>query len=101
MINWLQRIITSRFLKTAIRYQIAILIGVLGTQLPWPAPVVELGAYLQAALAEWLSVNQEQLVELLAGALSAILIGWSVQKNRANAKVEKEVASLGLRKRVK
>lgn len=99
MISWIKKLIANRYAKSIARYAIAVMIGVLSTQIDLPTmpALEELLTFIQSALIEFLDVNKEQLAELLTAILMAWLGTWTVAKNRANAKIEKNLEKFGVK----
>ena len=79
--GWIKRLIGSRNVKSALRYGLVMLVA---TMIKIP---------VLADLAEFLSSNSEQLTNILAAIIMAFAGTWSVSKNAANAKIEKETRS--------
>ena len=89
--SWLTRVITSRYLKSAVRYLIAGLIGLL-SGLTFDIPVAQdLLMLIQSGVVNFLELNQEQIVEVIVSILTGLLATWSATKNRANAKIEEVI----------
>lgn len=94
--NWLIRnlfsLLDSRFIKSISRYLISGIIGAIlyavGVLPEWlqgiPAVV---DAFTR--LADFLTIHQETLAEIIATFLGGVLLAWSALKNKANAHAEK------------
>ena len=81
MIGWLKDFFLSRYMKSAIRYVLAAMIGYLvGSDIPGFS---ELGAFIQQ--------HGDKLVDIVAAILAGLLATWSVSKNRINAKINKKI----------
>lgn len=95
MISWLKSLITSRYVKSAVRYLIAMLVVYLNKDYQVPM-LGELLTLIQSSLVEFLEVNQEQLVSIITAILMGWLGTWTVVKNKANAKLEKKLKERGI-----
>jgi hypothetical protein len=78
MWTWIKGLFASRYIKSAVRYVIAIAIGALaGQEIPGLAD-----------LAEFLKEHSETLANIIALILTGVLGSWSVAKNRENSKID-------------
>jgi len=80
--NWLKKIVMSRYVKSAIRYAIVALVMYLNKDLQLP--------YLED-LSKFLNDHMDGLVEALSVALIGWVGTWSYVKNHKNAETEKVV----------
>lgn len=77
--GWIKNLITSRYVKSAVRYLItALIVYINKNNLPYLDPIVQA-----------ITQNSEQITELLTVALMGLLGTWTVAKNSRNAKTER------------
>ena len=75
ILAWLKGLFTNRYIKSAVRYVLAALVGLLvGSDIPGLA---DLGAFIETHAGE--------LTDIFAGLVAALLAYWSVSKNMDNA----------------
>jgi uncharacterized protein YejL (UPF0352 family) len=78
--GWIKGLITSRYVKSVVRYLLAAFIAYLNKDMAVP--------YLDDLIA-FLEEHSERLTDIITAILMGLLAGWSVAKNKANQMAEK------------
>ena len=78
MFSWIKGLITSRYVKSFVRYALAALIAYMV-----PIPVL-------TDLATFLQEHADKLTDLITAILVGVLGFWSAGKNSFNAKISKK-----------